>query len=128
MKKINLAAVLLGLSVFVSAVYADVTLQSKEQVQGTWKLKSTTNSLTDKKPVDREDTWVFKDGKVTILHIPREGTYYDQAPVTYDIEDGKLKIAVIGSTRFDTYTVVELDDKNMTLKGKFGGYNYFIKK
>ena len=128
MKKINLAAVLLGLSVFGSAVYADVTLQSKEQVEGTWKLKSTTNSLTDKKPVDREDTWVFKDGKVTILHIPREGTYYDQAPVTYDIEDGKLKIAVIGSTRFDTYTVVELDDKNMTLKGKFGGYNYFIKK
>lgn len=128
MKKLNLAAVLLGLSMFVSAVYADVTLQSKAEVEGAWKLKSTTNSANDKKAIDREDTWVFKDGKVTILHIPREGTYYDQAPVDYDIEDGKLKVAIIGSSRFDTFTVVELDDKNMTLKGKFGGYYYFNKK
>ena len=128
MKKINLAAVLLGLSVFGSAVYADVTLQSKEEVEGTWKLKSTTNSLNDKQAVNREDTWVFKDGKVTILHIPREGTYYDQPPVNYDIEDGKLKVAVVGSNRFDIYTVVEINDKNMTLKGKFGGYYYFDKK
>jgi hypothetical protein len=128
MKKINLAAVLLGLSVFVSAVYADVALQSKEEVQGTWKLQYTKNSLTDKQAIDREDTWVFKDGKVTILHIPREGTYFDQAPVPYEIEDGKLKVAIIGSSRFDLFTVVEKDDKSMTLKGKYGGYYYFTKK
>jgi len=128
MKKINLAALFLGLSLFASAVYADVALQSKAEVNGTWKLKSTTNSLNDKQAVNREDTWVFKDGKVTILHIPREGTYYDQPPVNYDIEDGKLKVAVVGSNRFDIYTVVEINDKNMTLKGKFGGYYYFDKK
>ena len=128
MKQINLAALLLGLSIFGSAVYADVTLQSKEEVQGTWKLQSTKNSLNDKNAIDREDTWVFKDGKVTILHIPREGTYYDQPPVNYDIEDGKLKIAIIGSSRFDLFTVVEKDDNNMVLKGKYGGYYYFNKK
>ena len=128
MKKITLAALLLGLSVFGTAIYADVTLQSKEEVQGTWKLQSTTNSLTDKQAIDREDTWVFKDGKVTILHIPREGTYYDQPPVAYEVEDGKLKVAIIGSSRFDLFTVVDLDDKNMTLKGKYGGYYYFVKK
>ena len=128
MKQINLAAVLLGLAVFASAVYADVTLQSKEEVQGTWKLQYTKNSLTDKQAIDREDTWVFKDGKVTILHIPREGTYYDQPPVPYEIEDGKLKVAIIGGSRFDMFTVVEKDDKSMTLKGKYGGYYYFNKK
>ncbi len=128
MKKINLAAVLLGLSVLGNTVYADVTLKAKEEVQGTWKLQSTKNSLTDKQTIDREDTWVFKDGKVTILHIPREGTYYDQPPVAYDIEDGKLKVAIIGSSRFDLFTVVEKDEKNMTLKGKYGGYYYFNKK
>ena len=128
MKKINLAALLLGLSVFGSAVYADVTLQSKEEVQGTWKLQSTKNSLNDKQAIEREDTWVFKDGKVTILHIPREGTYYDQPPVAYEVEDGKLKIAIIGSSRFDLFTVVDKDDKSMTLKGKYGGYYYFNKK
>ena len=128
MKKMNLAAVLLGLSLFGSAVYADVTLQSKEEVQGTWKLQSTKNSLNDKQSIDREDTWVFKDGKVTILHIPREGTYYDQPPVTYEIEGGKLKVAILGGSRFDMFTVVEKDDKNMILKGKFGDYYYFNKK
>ena len=128
MKKINLAAVFLGLSVFLSTVYADVTLQSKEEVEGTWKLQSTKNSLTDKQAISREDTWVFKDGKVTILHIPREGTYYDQPPVAYDIEDGKLKVATVGSSRFDLFTVVEKDDNSMVLKGKYGGYYYFSKK
>ena len=128
MKKLNMAAMLLGLSLFVSTVYADVTLQSKDEVQGTWKLKSTKNSLTDKQAIEREDTWVFKDGNLTILHIPREGKYYDQPPVDYQIEDGKLKIALVGNSRFDVFSVVEKDDKNMTLKGKFGGYYYFEKK
>lgn len=128
MKRINLAAILLILSAFTSAVYADITLQSKKDVEGTWKLESTKNSLTDKESIPREDTWVFKDGKVTILHIPREGKFYDQPPVNYEIEDGKLKIALVGSNRFDIFTLVEKDDKNMTLKGKFGGYYYFSKK
>jgi hypothetical protein len=128
MKKMNLAALCLVLAAFGSAVSADVTLQNKEEVQGTWKLQSTKNSLTDKQSIEREDTWVFKDGKVTILHIPREGTYYDQPPVAYDVDDGKLKVAIIGSSRFDLFTVVDLADKAMTLKGKYGGYYYFVKK
>ena len=128
MKIINLAAVLLGLSIFGGTVYADVNLQSRDEMQGTWKLQYTKNSLTDKNAIDREDTWVFKDGKLSVLHIPREGTYYDQPPVAYEVEDGKLKVAIIGSSRFDLFTVVEKDDKNMTLKGKFGSYYYFTKK
>lgn len=128
MKHINIATVLLGLSLFGSTVYADVTLQSKEEVQGTWKLESTKNSLNDKEPIKREDTWVFKDGKLTILHIPRDDKYYDQPPVDYDVEDGKLKVALIGNNRFDIFTLVEKDDKSMTLKGKYGGYYFFIKK
>ena len=128
MKKLNLAGMILGLTLFGSTVYADVNLQSKEEVEGTWKLQYTKNSLTDKQAIDREDTWVFKGGKLTILHIPREGTYYDQPPVAYEVEDGKLKIAIVGSSRFDLFTVVEKDDKSMTLKGKYGGYNYFVKK
>jgi hypothetical protein len=128
MKKINVAAILLILSAFTSAVYADVTLESKSEVEGTWKLQYTKNSLTDKEALNREDTWVFKDGKVTILHIPRDGKYYDQPPVNYEIENGKLKVALVGNGRFDIFSLVEKDDKAMTLKGKFGGYYYFVKK
>ncbi len=129
MKQLILTVVLLGLPTFGITAHADVLLQSKSEVEGTWKLETTKNSLNDRRPAAREDTWVFKDdGKVTILHIPREGTYYDQPPVPYDVVDGKLKIEVLGGSRFDMFTVVEIDDKKMTLKGKFGDYNYFVKK
>lgn len=128
MKKANLAAMLFILSVFTSAVYADITLQSTKDVEGTWKLEYSKNFLADKNSAKREDTWVFKNDKVTILHIPRDGKYYDQPPVNYEIDDGKLKIYLVGNNRFDLFTLVDKDDKNMTLKGKFGGYYYFIKK
>ncbi len=128
MKKPNLTAMLLLLSVFANTVYADITLQSPAEVEGTWKLDHSKNSLTDKDSVPREDTWVFKDGKATILHIPREGKYYDQPPVNYEIDNGKLKVALVGNSRFDLLTLVAKGDNSMTLKGKFGGYYYFIKK
>jgi len=128
MKKINLAAMLLILTAFTSAVYADIALQSKEEVEGTWKLDHTKNSLTDKESIERPDTWVFKDGKLTILNIAREGKFYDQPPVNYEIDNGKLKISLVGSSRSDVFSLVEKDDKSMTLKGKFGGYYYFVKK
>jgi hypothetical protein len=128
MKKINLAALLLILTVVSSTAFAEIALQSKEEVEGTWKLESSKNSLNDKDAVKREDTWIFKDGKVTILHIPRDGKYYDQPPVNYEIENGKLKVALLGNSRFDVFTLEEKDEKSMTLKGKFGGYYYFIKK
>jgi hypothetical protein len=128
MKRTMLATVLLGLSTFGLTAYADVVLQSKDEIQGEWKLQTTKNSLKDRHPVTREDTWIFKDGKVTILHIPREGTFYDQPPVNYDAVDGKLKVDVLGGSRFDLFTVVEKDDKIMTLKGKFGDYYFFGKK
>ncbi|ESS68802.1 hypothetical protein MGMO_143c00030 [Methyloglobulus morosus KoM1] len=128
MKYISLIAVLLGLSVFGLSVNADVVLQSKDEVQGTWRLQTTKNSLNDRRPVMREDVWDFKGDKVTITHIPREGTYYDQPPVAYDVVEGKLKVDILGGSRFDLFTVVEKGDKNMTLKGKFGDYYFFDKK
>jgi hypothetical protein len=128
MKQITLAAVLLGSAVFGSLAYADIAIKSKDELQGTWNVDSTKNSINDKRPFKREDTWVFENGNLTILHIPREGTYYDQPPQPYDIEDGKIKVMMMGSSRSDLYTVVEKDDKHMVLKGKFGTYYFFSKK
>jgi hypothetical protein len=129
MKKLNQAAMLLALAFSANTVFADIDLKSKDEVVGTWKLESTKNTASEKEvALPREDTWVFKDGKVTIMHIPREGKYYDQIPVNYDIEEGKLKVAQVGNTRFDLFVLVEKTDNKMTLKGKFGGYYYFIKK
>lgn len=129
MKKINTAAILLGLALFMPAVNADVPLKSKDEIQGSWKLDHTKKNVNSQEVLKREDTWSFKDGKVTITHIPREGTFYDQTPVNYEVEDGKLKISLLGrSDKFDVFSLVEKDDKNMTLKGKFGDMYYFNKK
>lgn len=128
MKHILLATVLVLCSTLASVVNADIALKSKDEIQGTWKADETKNSLNDRRPFKREDTWVFEGDTLTILHIPREGTYYDQAPQPYDIEDGKIKVMMVGSSRFDLYTVVEKDDKHLVLKGKFGTYYYFSKK
>ncbi len=128
MKKINLALVLV-LSIFANGVFADIDVQSKDEVAGTWKLESAKNTTSEKEIAQpREDTWVFKDGKVTILHIPREGKYYDQPPVSYEVEEGKLKVAQVGNSRFDFFTLVEKTDSTMTLRGKFGGFYFFKKK
>ena len=129
MKKIKLASMLLGLSLFATAVFAQVALQSKDDVVGAWKLDHTKKNAASQEIIKREDTWTFKGGQVTITHIPREGTFYDQPPVNYEVEGGKLKISLLGrSDKFDVFTLVEKDDKNMTLKGKFGDIYFFNKK
>jgi len=129
MKKINLASVLLALSLFTPLVVADVTLQSKDDVVGAWKLDHTKKNATTQEINKREDNWTFKDGNVTITHIPREGIFYDQPPVGYEVEGGKLKISLLGRPdKFDVFSVVEKDDKTMTLKGKYGDFYFFNKK
>lgn len=129
MKKINIAVVLLGMALWLPAVNADIALQAEDEVNGSWKLDHTKKNAASEENIKREDTWNFKDGKVTILHIPREGVFYDQPPVTYEVEGGKLKIAILGRPdKFDVYSLVEKNDKNMTLKGKYGDLYFFNKK
>lgn len=117
-----------GVSIFASTTWAETTLTAAD-IQGSWKLDHTKKSLTSTDELKREDTWEFKGDKVTILHIPRDGTYYDQMPVTYLLENGKVKISLLGrSDKFDEFSLVEKTDKAMTLKGKYGDVYYFIKK
>ncbi len=128
MKIIKFAA-LLGLIAITGHAWAEAAFESIQDVQGQWRLEYTKKSIDTKETIKREDTWAFNDGKVTITNIPREGSYYDQLPVKYEIEDGKLKIALLGrSDRFDTFSLIEKDEKSMTLKGKYGDIYYFKKQ
>jgi len=129
MKKINFAWLFLGLTLLTSSVFAQGVFESKDDVNGSWKLDHTKKSAASTEIIQREDTWTFKNGSVTITHIPRDGTYYDQQPVPYEVEDGKLKISLLGRpNKFDTFTLIEKDDKTMTLKGKYGDIYVFNKK
>jgi len=130
MKKITVAAILSSTLLFSGNLYAESTSLTNQNIQGSWKLEYTKISEKSEEKIIREDTWIFNDsGTVTIKHIPREGGYYDQTPVNYEIEDGKLKVSILGrSGRFDNFSVVNKEEKIMTLKAKFGGIYQFIKK
>ena len=129
MKRIIIAAIFSSLSGFYGNAFADVSLQSTSEVQGNWKLEYTKKNASATDTLKREDSWSFNDGKVTITHIPRDGSYFDQSPVSYEIDSGKLKISLLGRPdKFDVFSLVEKDDKAMTLKGKFGDIYHFVKK
>ena len=130
MKKITLAAILSSILFISGNVYAEGTSLTNQNIQGTWILEYTKKSEKSKETIKREDTWIFnKDGTVTITHIPKEGGYYDQAPVKYEIDDDKLKVAVLGRAgKFDKFTLVKIEDKLMILKARFGDIYQFIKK
>jgi len=125
MTKINIVAILSSILIFSSNVYAEPL--TNQNVQGTWTLEYTEKSG---ERLLREDIWVFNDnGTVTIKNIPREGTYYDQLPVNYEVENDKLKVAILGrSGKFDNFSVINKDEKNMTMKARFGDIYQFIKK
>ncbi len=130
MKKINIVAILSTILVFSGNLYAESMALTNQNIQGNWKLEYTKKSEKSEETFKRDDTWVFNNkGKVTIKHIPREGGYYDQLPVDYEIEDDKLKIAILGRMgRFDTFSLISIDGKKMVLKARFGDIYQFIKK
>ena len=69
-------------------------------------------------------------GDTTTMVMRLDGGYYDQLPVNYTIkEDNKINIAILGrSGKFDKFTLINKDDKNMTLKARFGAIYQFAKK
>lgn len=130
MKNITVAAILSSALLISGNLYAESTTLTNENIQGSWDLEYTKQSEKTEIKVKREDTWTFNDnGTVTISHIPREGGYYDQSPVSYEIEDNKLKIAILGRAgKFDKFSVINKEEKVMTLKARFGDIYQFIKK
>lgn len=130
MKKITAATLLSSILLISGNLYAENTSLTNQNIQGSWTLEYTKQSIEAIKIVKREDTWIFNDnGTVTIKHIPREGGYYDQSPVNYEIEDDKLKISILGRTgKFDKFSVINKEEKTMTLRARFGDIYQFIKK
>ena len=130
MKKITVATLLSSILLLSGNLYAESTSLTHKNIQGSWTLEYTKQSVKAIKTVKREDTWIFNDNNtVTIKHIPREGGYYDQSPVNYEIEDDKLKVSILGRAgKFDKFSVINKEDNVMTLRARFGDIYQFIKK
>ncbi|WP_340124048.1 hypothetical protein [Methylobacter svalbardensis] len=130
----NKIKILLALSLLFGlsspAVFAD-TLSSDKDILGSWFLEYTKKSPedTEKKPMGM--TWVLNNNQLTQKDIPQvRGNTYDAPAVDYVVEDGTLKVSILGRAgKFDVYSLVEKTDKTMVLKdNKYGNYMYFIKK
>ena len=129
MKRITVAAILSSTLLFSGNLYAESTSLTNQNIQGSWTLEYTKKSEKSEETIKREDTWIFDNSTVTITHIPRDGGYYDQAPVNYEIEGDKLKISILGRPgKFDSFSVVNKEENIMTLKARFGSIYQFIKK
>jgi len=130
MNRINVAAIVTSLLLVGGNVFAESTPLTNENIQGAWTLEYTKKSEKAEDTIKREDTWVFNsNGTVTIKHIPRDGDYYDQLPVKYEIEGSQLNIALLGRAgKFDKFSLINKDEKNMTLKARFGAIYQFVKK
>lgn len=131
MKKIKLllaVSLLFGFS--NAAVFAD-TLTSNKDIIGNWFLEYTKKSPedTEKKPMGM--TWMIDNSQLTQKDIPQvRGNPYDAPAVDYIVEDGNLKVSILGRAgKFDVYSLVEKTDTVMVLKdNKYGTYMYFTKK
>lgn len=132
MKKTNLALALplLILTLSSSFVIAE-PIKSEQEIIGTWLLEYTKKSETTEETNPMGMTWILKDQQLIIKDIPQvRGGSYDATPVSYTIENGNLKISILGRTnKFDVYTLVKKIDNIMILKDtKHGNYLYFKKK
>ena len=131
MKKIKLllaVSLLFGLSSM--AVFAGA-LTSNKDIIGSWFLEYTKKSPedTEKKPMGM--TWVIDNSQLTQKDIPQvRGNPYDAPAVDYIVEDGTLKVSILGRAgKYDVYSLVEKTDTTMVLKdNKYGTYMYFTKK
>ncbi len=122
---LSLALTLVFTQTAVSA--ADGAFQSEQEINGSWLLEYTKISNQTKV---RGDTWVFKNGTMIMKDIPQvRGDKYDSSPVTFKIEDGRLKISVLGRPgRFDIYSLVSKTADTMDLKSNLGEIFHFVKK
>lgn len=121
----------LGLCLLLGAanVYADIALDSDQQIVGTWRLEFSKKNQDTAKVTERSDTWVIEKGKLLVKGIEHSGNRpYDSAPVNYVIEGGLFKVALGRPGKFDTYALIERTGDVMVLKDKMGVLYHFKKK
>ena len=130
MKKIN-ALLLLPLLFALSSVNVWAEALTDEGLAGSWLLEYTKNKAEDENKAPMGITWELKNHKLIMRDVPQSrGNPYDSMPVDYLIENGNLKVGVLGRAgKFNEYALVEKTDKTMILKDpKFGTLYYFVRK
>lgn len=124
-----------ALSMLLIAVSSSVVtaepIKSDQEIIGSWLLEYTKKSENSTETSPMGMTWVIKDNQLIVQDIPQvRGGSYNASAVAYLIENGNLKVNILGrANKFDVYTLVKKIDNTMILKDtKYGNYLYFKKK
>lgn len=100
---------------------AEVKLEDNSKILGKWQVTHEALAL-DREKKTLHVTWEFqKDGTlITTGEDARSGIGAMNIPIKYSVVDGVIKKQTMpGREKYEDCAVVELDDKNMTLKCKF---------
>jgi hypothetical protein len=130
MKKIFIF-VISSLFTLTSMTLSAEPIKSAQEVEGIWHLDYTKKTPDDTNQKDMDVTWILKNGKLQQKGIEQQrGDNYDSPEVDYVIEEGLLKVSLLGRAgKYDTYALETKTDKEMVLKDtKYGNYLYFTRK
>jgi len=120
MKTITIFASLFAALITFSA-NAEVKLEDNSKILGKWRVTHEALAL-DREKKTLHVTWEFqKDGTlVTTGEDARSGIGEMNIPIKYSVVDGVIKKQTSpGREKYEDCAVVELSDKDMTLKCKF---------
>ncbi len=104
-----------------SSANAEVKLADNSKILGKWQVTAEALALDrERKPL--HVTWEFqKDGTlVTTGEDARSGIGEMTIPIKYSVADGVIRKQITpGREKYEDCSVVDMDDKDMTLKCKF---------
>lgn len=120
MKTITTLACLFAALIAFSA-NAEVKLEDNSKLLGKWQVTHEAIAL-DREKKALHVTWEFqKDGTlITTGEDARSGVGQMNIPIKYSVTDGVIRKQIMpGREKYEDCKVVELSDKDMTLKCKF---------
>lgn len=112
-----------------SSVWADIALQDASQILGAWTLESVAPGL-DKPKIPENRIWEFKpDGTIHTSGYNRHIKSNDEYTLSYRIENGRILVEIPGRVgKYIDYSVYEMTDSGMILKGGIEGFYFFTRK
>lgn len=119
MKKTIMTLLSLFATLLAFSAQADIKLQDNSKILGKWQVTAEALGL-EKERKKLQVTWEFQSNGTLMTVSEDIRTNEMDIPIKYSVENGVIKKqATPGREKYEDCAVIEMDDKNMTLKCKF---------
>jgi len=119
MKKTIMTLLSLFAALVTFSAQADIKLQDNSKILGKWQVTAEALGL-EKERKKLQVTWEFQSNGTLMTVSEDIRTNEMDIPIKYSVENGVIKKqATPGREKYEDCAVIEMDDKNMTLKCKF---------